>query len=202
MLTAIAVGALLGAAVGGSALALPPGTSTGPSTTTAPYILPVAGGVSIESLLTVGDGAASNGYRMVGIPDGLGMIRQGANLVLYANQEIGDTGSPNFTPLGIPRRHGQAGAFVSRWVIDPNTLRFKECSDWINPGVQYWDYPSGTYVTSGAEFADGAAQNAWFLRFCSGTLSDPDLFYNPTTGAGWKGQIYFANEESGDNGRA
>jgi hypothetical protein len=139
---------------------------------------------------------------MVGIPDGLGMIRQGANLVLYANQEIGDSGSPNFTPLGIPRRHGQAGAFVSRWVIDPNTLRVKEGSDWINPGVLFWDYPSGSYVTSGARFADGAAQNPFFLRFCSGTLSDPGIFYNATTRAGWHGQIYFANEEAGDAGRA
>jgi hypothetical protein len=139
---------------------------------------------------------------MVGIPDGLGMIRQGANLVLYANQEIGDSGSPNFTPLGIPRRHGQAGAFVSRWVIDPNTLRVKEGSDWINPGVQFWDYPSGSYVTTGARFADSAAQNPFFLRFCSGTLSDPGIFYNATTGAGWHGQIYFANEEAGDVGRA
>src|SRR5262245_30832366 len=57
-------------------------TGTGPSTNTDPYVLPVADGVHISSLLTVGD-AAGNGYQMVGIPDGLGMIRQGANLVLY-----------------------------------------------------------------------------------------------------------------------
>jgi hypothetical protein len=177
-------------------------TSTGPSTSTAPYVLPIADGVHIKSILTVGDGSASNGYKMVGIPDGLGMIRQGANLVLYANQEIGDSGTPNFTPLGIPRRHGQAGAFVSRWVIDPATLRVKEGSDWINPGVRFYDYLSGEYVTSGARFADSAAQNPYFLRFCSGTLSDPGIFYNESTKAGYKGQVYFANEESGDNGRA
>jgi hypothetical protein len=124
----------------GPTLAVGPTTTTGPSTTTPPYVLPVAGGVQIESILTVGDaGGASNGYEMVGIPDGLGMIRQGANLVLYMNQEIGDSGAPNFTPLGITRRHGQAGAYVSRWVIDPSTLRVKEGSDWINPGVRTWD---------------------------------------------------------------
>ena len=197
---ALLVGATLGL-MPVAAQAAPPGTATGPSTTTQPYVLPIADGVQITSLLTVGDGAAGNGYRMVGIPDGLGMIRQGANLVLYANQEIGDSGAPNFTPLGIPRRHGQAGAFLSRWVIDPTTLRFKEGSDWINPGVSFYDYPSGAYVTSGARFADSANQNPFLLRFCSGTLSDPDLFYNPATKAGYKGQIYFANEEAGDNGR-
>jgi hypothetical protein len=191
---------MLAGVIGTPALAADP-VSTGPSTTTLPYILPIAPGVSIKSLLTVGDGAAGNGYRMVGIPDGLGLIRQGANLVLYSNHELGDTGSPNFTPLGITRRHGQAGAFVSRWVIDPATLRFKEGSDWINPGVQFYDYPSGDYVSSGARFADSATQNSWFLRFCSGTLSDPGQFWNASSGNGYRGQIYFANEESGDNGR-
>jgi hypothetical protein len=178
-------------------------TAIGPSSATAPYVLPVADGVHITSLLTVGDaGAASNGYEMVGIPDGLGMIRQGANLVLYMNHEIGDSGAPNFTLLGIPRRHGQRGAFVSRWVIDPTTLGVKEGSDWINPGVRFWDYPTGSYVTSGARFANSAAQTDYLFRFCSGTLSDPGIFYNPATKAGDKGQVYFANEESGDNGRS
>src|SRR6478752_6607855 len=199
-MAAAGVALLLVAAIGAPVNAASP-TAKGPSTTTNPYVLPIADGVHITSLLTVGDGAASNGYRMVGIPDGLGLIRQGANLVLYANQEIGDSGSPNFAPLGIARRHGQAGAFVSRWVIDPQTLRFKEGSDWINPGTQFYDYPSGDHVTSGARFADEAAQNAHFLRFCSGTLSDPGQFWNAETGNGWKGQIYFANEEAGDNGR-
>ena len=170
-------------------------TTTGPNTTTAPYVLPVADGVHVTSLLTVGDaGSANNGYELVGIPDGMGMIQQGHNLVLYLNHELRDA-------QGIARRHGQTGAFVSRWVIDPETLAVKEGSDWINPGVQFWDYPSASYVTSGARWADGTLQDATFGRFCSGTLSDPDLFYNESTKHGWKGQIYFGNEEDGDNGR-
>jgi Alkaline phosphatase PhoX len=199
---AAAIGAALAlaGAVGGSAAAAS-SIGRGPSTTTDPFILPIADGTHITSLLTVGDGAATNGYKMVGIPDGLGMIQQGANLVLYSNHEIGDSGSLNFTPLGIPRRHGQAGAFVSRWVIDPATLRVKEGSDWINPGIRFYDYPSAAYVTSGARFANSAAQNPFFLRFCSGTLSDPGQFYNSSTRTGYMGQIYFANEEAGENGR-
>ena len=59
----------------GDGLRRPGGTSTGPNTTTKPYVLPVGDGVSVTSLLTVGDGAASNGYEMVGIPDGLGLVR-------------------------------------------------------------------------------------------------------------------------------
>jgi hypothetical protein len=177
-------------------------TETGPSTETAPYILPVADGVHIRSLLTVGDaGAASNGYEMVGIPDGLGVFQQGANLVVYMNQEIG-TDRVTGAPLGIVRRHGEAAAFVSRWVIDPATGRVKDGSDLINPGVRYWDYPSGSYATSGARWADSATQATFFNRFCSGTLSDDDLFYNAATKAGYKGQLYFGNEEGGDSGRA
>ena len=194
--TAVGAALMLASAIGAPAIAAS-STARGPSTTTDPYVLPIADGVHITSLLTVGDGAADNGYRMVGIPDGLGMIRQGANLILYSNHELADSPSVQ----GITRRHGHAAAFVSRWVIDPATLRFKEGSDWINPGVQYWDYPSGSYVTSGARYADSAVQDLTFGRFCSGTLSDPGIFYNTSTGNGWKGQIYFANEEDGENGR-
>jgi hypothetical protein len=171
-------------------------TTRGPSSATDPYVLPVADGITITSLLTVGDaGSASNGYEMVGIPDGLGAIRQGANVVLYANQELRDT-------QGIARRHGQTGAFVSRWVIDPVTLEVKEGADWINPGVRFWDYPSGAYVTAGARFADETPQDATFGRFCSGTLSDPGQFFNESAGSGYRGLIYFGNEEDGDVGRS
>ena len=171
-------------------------TARGPSTTTDPYVLPVADGVHITSLLTVGDaGAAANGYEMVGVPDGLGIMRQGANLVLTMNHELRDA-------QGIVRRHGQTGAFDSRWVIDPATLLVKEGSDLINPGVLYWDYPTSRYVTTGARFANGTLQDLPFGRFCSGTLSDPGIFYNATTRTGWQGQIYFGNEEDGDSGRS
>lgn len=189
------LGSTLIAALGVSPTAAASTTATGPSTTTGPYVLPVADSVHITSLPTVGEsGAASNGYEMVGIPDGSGLIRQGANLVAYLNHELRDN-------LGIVRRHGQRGAFVSRFVIDPATFRVMSGSDWINPGTRYWDYPSGTYVTTGATFVGGAVQDLAFGRFCSGTLSDPGAFYNGATGAGWKGQIYFANEEDGDDGR-
>jgi Alkaline phosphatase PhoX len=197
VVTAVGAALVLASAIGAPASAAS-STARGPSTTTDSYVLPVADGIHITSLLTVDDGAASNGYQMVGVPDGLGMIRQGANLVLYSNQELADSPSVQ----GITRRHGQAAAFVSRWVIDPATLRFKEGSDLINPGVQYWDYPSASYVTSGARYADSTFQDLTLGRFCSGTLSDPGVFYDESTKTGYQGQIYFANEEDGDNGRA
>ena len=89
-----------------------PETVTGPTSSAAPYVLPVAPGVSITSLLTVGDSPAGSGYRMVGIPDGLGARPLGrGRLEVLVNHELRDT-------LGIPA-HGQAGAFVSRWTLNP-----------------------------------------------------------------------------------
>jgi hypothetical protein len=66
----------------------------------------------------------------------------------------------------------------------------KRGSDLIRRGVRYWDYPSASYVTTGAQYKDGSPQNDAFSRFCSGTL--------------WGGgdrTIWFANEENGDGGR-
>lgn len=168
----------------------------GPSTTTDPYVLPVADGVHITSLLTVNDdGAAGNGYEMVGIPDGIGVTTEGTNLVAFMNHELRDN-------QGITRRHGQRGAFVSRLEIDPGTLAVTEGSDLIDPGVTFYDYPTGNYVTSGARFADNAVQDLTFGRWCSSTLSDPGLFWSDSKKVGYTGQLYFGNEEDGDVGRA
>src|SRR5215510_3817395 len=84
---------LKGAAAGGSALLLqhvglgaPNGS--GPSTTTPSYVLPsIPQGVKLTPILTTGD-AAGNGYRMVGIPDGLGALGNGQTFTLLMNHEI------------------------------------------------------------------------------------------------------------------
>ena len=171
-------------------------TATGPSTTTSPYVLPVADGVHITSLLTVNDaGSAGNGYELVGLPDGIGVTIEGDSVVAFVNHELRDT-------QGIARRHGQRGAFASRLEIDPETLAVTNGSDLVDPGVLFWDYPTARYVTSGARFADGAAQDPTFGRWCSSTLSDPGLFYSESKNIGYTGQIYFGNEEDGDNGRS
>lgn len=41
----------------------------------------------------------------------------------------------------------------------------------------------------------------YFLRFCSGTLTDPGQLFDRDDKVGYKGQLYLANEENGDNGR-
>jgi hypothetical protein len=169
-------------------------TGTGPSTTVQPYVLPIADGVDTTSLLTVGNLNADDGYRMVGIPDGLGAYRDGEDLIVLENQELPEA-------AGTVRRHGQKGAFVSRFVIDPATGRVKSGSDLIAPGVQYWDYPAGTYAAAPVRPADATTgHSAAFTRFCSGSLTFPGQLLHGSKG--YDGQLYFANEESGDEGRA
>jgi hypothetical protein len=204
-LRALALAGLFALATAATAIAAPGGTSTGPNTETAPYVLPVGDGVSVRSLLTVGDGAASNGYEMVGIPDGLGLVRP-------------EPGSDDFTLLmnhelrgnqGVARRHGRIGAFVSELEIDSETFEVEQGSDLIDPGVRYWNYLTQSYgllpSPGGVNPRDPSdtflAQTAEFQRFCSSSITEWKQLFNPSTGKGFKGQIYFANEENGDEGR-
>ena len=201
---AVAAAALLGAA---PALASrdDDGTSRGPSTTVDPYVIPLADGVSTTSLLTVDDRPASDGYRMPGIPDGIGIFGRhgrGRGFSLVMNHELRPTD-------GAVRRHGQKGAFVSRLRIDRRSLEVTEGVDHIDPGVQYWDYVTQQYrpapSSGGANPREAGdvfpAQSAAFNRFCSGTLSAPGQLYDERSGRGYGGQLYFANEEGGDEGR-
>ena len=106
------------------------GTSVGPSTSQEPYLLPSIAGAKTVSILTVGDSV--QGYRMVGIPDGLGAFISGhKQFTLLMNHEI-TTGVP-----GIVRAHGSNGAFVSRWTIDTETLKVLKGQDHTRRPTRY-----------------------------------------------------------------
>jgi hypothetical protein len=173
------------------ALAEKPGIteSMGPSTETPPYVLPVAPGVRTSSLLTVGD--IVHGYKMAGIPDGLGAYRNDGNrLTLLMNHELAAT-------AGATHAHGQKGAFVSEWSIDRKSFAVDAGRDLIQPGVNYWNYDTSSYSLA----ASGPFGQA-FARFCSDTLSDPGQLLNEDSGNGYDGQLFFPNEENGENGRS
>lgn len=172
------------------------------SSATESYLVASASGVHLFSLLTVGDEkAADNGYEMVGIPDGLGArLDENGKVVLNMNHEL-----PAGT--GIPRLHGERGAFVSRLEIDPASKGVEAGADLIQPGVLYYDYLTNSFsdnAPAAGVRSDGKAFPAYnnqFSRFCSSSLTDPGQLFNGLTGKGYLGQIYFANEESGDEGR-
>ena len=122
-----------------------PISDTGPNTVTKPYVIPVAAGVHIKSLLTVDDaGAAADGYELTGIPDGLGAMADGRHgFKLFMNHE--------FTAAqGGVHRHGQKGAYVSTFRIDSKTFEVEEGMDTIDPGVRFWDYVASRYGAVGS----------------------------------------------------
>lgn len=204
-LRAFALAVLIVVGTAATAIAAPGGTSTGPNTGTKPYVLPVGDGVSVKSLLTVDDGSASNGYKMAGIPDGLGLVPSETgsdDFTLLMNQELRGT-------QGVIRKHGKIGAFVSELEIDSDTYEVEQGRDLIDADVRYWNYATQTYgptpSPAGVNPRDPSdtflAQTAEFNRFCSSSITEWGQLYNRSSKNGYKGQVYFANEENGDEGR-
>jgi hypothetical protein len=172
-----------------SVKAASPGAVTGPSSSQSPYVLRAQPGVVTMSVLSAGDAVnfKSDGltpYRMVGIPDGLGAFDNGdGTFTLLMNQELGAT-------AGAVRDHGFKGAFVSRWVIDKETLTVLHGEDLIKNAFS-WDVATKSYVPVKTAFA----------RFCSADLA-PSAFYDASTGLGYNGHIFLNGEENGAEGRA
>jgi hypothetical protein len=178
---ALAVAAVAVAATA-AGVALAAATSTGPSSSESPYVVPTAPGVETKSIITVGD-AADNGYRMAGIPDGLGAFdNYDGTFTLLMNHELR-------AGAGAVRAHGSNGAFVSKWTIDKQSLRVLKGEDLIKK-VMLW---------SGASYTAGTTS---FSRFCSADLPFPTALYNPRTGNGYAGRLYLNGEETGREGRA
>ncbi len=161
---------------------------TSPNSSTMPYMAPSISEVSLNSLLTVGD-AANNGYRMVGIPDGLGAFDNGnGKFTLLMNHELGST-------VGIARAHGVKGSFVSKWVINKSDMTVESGSDLIQ-NVKLWNGSSyDTYNSSNP-------QTAPFYRFCSADLPATTSLFNATSGKGTQDRIFFNGEEGGGADRA
>src|SRR5215510_7301669 len=124
------------------------------ATGTRSYVLPSRPGVYIKPILTTGD--AVNGYRMCGIPDGLGALDRGDAFELFVNHEI-TIGAP-----GIVRAHGSNGAFVSRWIIDRRSLRVLKGEDLTKSANDVHQWNGSSYFTG---------TTVW-QRLCSADLHD------------------------------
>jgi len=160
----------------------------GPSSSQNPYLLSSDSHVYTESLLTAGDGV--NGYKMVGIPDGLSAFDNGdGTFTVLMNQELGATS-------GAVRAHGATGAFISEWVFDKTTLQVLSGKDLIHD-VWLYDPATHSYVDHNAANSPVA-----FNRFCSADLPEEGAFYNAETGLGFNGRLFLNGEEGGVEGRA
>jgi hypothetical protein len=168
--------------IGGPTLLLPrkaaAARNIGPSTATEAYLVPSVPGVELRAILSVGD--SIGGYRMVGVPDGLGAFRtRGNEFCLLMNHELGATS-------GIVRAHGSKGSFVSRWTIDRKSLKVLSGRDFSpTPNHVYtWDPPTHAYLQG---------TTVW-QRFCSGDLAAPGAFF--AAGKGTRERVYLAGEET------
>ncbi|MBU6228311.1 MAG: hypothetical protein KGQ93_01285, partial [Cyanobacteria bacterium REEB459] len=158
-------------------------TLTGPSSSQTPYVIPAASatGVKVTSILTTGD-APSNGYKMVGIPDGLGAFDNlDGTFTLLMGHELGST-------TGAVRAHGGKGAFISSWVINKSDLSVVSGGDLIQK-VYNWDVATQRSATTTSTIT--------FNRFCSADLPEVSAFYNPLTGLGTQARIFMNGEEGG-----
>ncbi|QWG21855.1 hypothetical protein KMZ93_17890 [Bradyrhizobium sediminis] len=161
----------------------------GPSSSQTPYLLSSDSHVYVESLLTAGDSVG--GYRMAGIPDGLGAFDNGnGTFTVLMNHEIPAS-------QGVARAHGGTGAYVSEWVFDSTTLQVLSGRDLIH---DVWLYDATTHG-----YVDHNAANSpvSFNRFCSADLADQTAFYSASTGLGFNdGRLFLDGEEGGVEGRA
>ncbi len=170
------LGAIIGASITGGAIA-----ATGPGSSASPYLSGVAVGVDFTSILTVGD-AAPTGYKMAGIPDGLGAYDNlDGTFSVLMHHELG-------AGLGAVRAHGASGSFVSIWTIKKSDLGVIAGRDLITT-ANIWN---------GSGYSAAATS---FARFCSADLAPTTGLYNAFSGLGTSARLLFSGEENGASGR-
>ena len=148
-------------------------------------------GVTFKTIISCNE-AAQNGYKMAGIPDGLGAFDNGnGTFTVLMNHEISNS-------LGVKRAHGSKGSFVSKWVIRKSDLKVLSGSDLMQT-AKLWNGSSYNSYTSANNNDQSIAR---FSRFCSADLPEVAGFYNSNTGKGTQERIFMNGEESGAEGRA
>lgn len=164
--------------------------TTGQSSSQPPYLIPTIANARFTSILSVGDEAG--GYKMVGVPDGLGAFdNNNGTFTLVMNHEFPSTTS------GATHAYGSKGSFVSKWIINKADLSVVSGSD-LTHTVNLWDPVNSSYQTYTSSFPSPLAA---FGRFCSGDLAAVSAFYNAATGLGTQERMIMNGEETGNEGR-
>lgn len=166
-------------AIGAVALVAVATTVAGPK---APeYAVSRDGGYETKVLLSVGDQVRETSdtkkkYQLVGIPDGLGAVKDGDDTLVYMNHEFVSTVKTQPVIDGPLYK----GSFVSKWVLKTNGK--------VESGERAYDtvYVGNTLIGPAAEDVAGNTTRP-FSRLCSGSLG--------TQADGFTLPIYFAGEE-------
>lgn len=170
--------------------------ATGPSSSRSPYLVPLDERVSFTSILTTGDTVndadrpgPDRSFRMAGTPDGIGAYdnNDGTFTILMDHEFQARSGAL--------RDHGATGSFVSKLVVDKDTLKVVSGDDLVEQVLVY-DPATGDY-------RPGVGGERQFDRLCSGDLADQSafLFEGPRGDLGYEGRILLNGEESSSAGK-
>lgn len=175
------------------------------------YMEPVASGVELTPILTAGDKVG--GVQWQGVPDGIGVLRDGNGLVLLVNHEL----SASSKAANAQKRAGggASAATVSAVNVDPATKSVTAVRDLLG-SVAWFDYSTGQYSSKPVAPAGAAKEDEFktplhttaLNRFCSSHLAKAgDLAYRTKVDGkdvtyGFTGPVYFTGEEGGDESRA
>lgn len=162
--------------------------------------------VTLTPFLTAGDLVGS--YVVPGIPDGFGAEKlPDGNLRLITNHEWS---ASNTVAAGRNSANGSSGgSFMSEAIYNPKTGEVESMTDFIREIVWY-DYikddhsnaPKGPFGAAAKDSFGTENHSRLLNRFCSATLTDSDMFFDAKSGLGYKGSVFLAGEEGGDESRA
>ena len=180
--------------------------SAAPANAAAPvYVEAVASSATLTPFASAGDMVGT--YLVPGIPDGLGVIKNGNSLRIITNHEWSAT---NAVAAGRTTAGGLvSGSFLSDMTYDLKTQKVTKAVD-LFKDVVWYDYKTGKYgntpgAPAGAEVKDsyGALNHSYLLnRFCSGALAPVGTFFDKASGYGFNDAVFLAGEEGGDESRA
>lgn len=175
------------------------------------YVEPVAAGAALKVLATSGD--KFGGVQFPGVPDGIGVLRDGKNAVILVGHEL-SASSP--VAAGLSRANGAASAStVSALNLDTTTKSVTAARDLLS-SVVWYDYSTKSASATPTAPAGAAAKDEYgtpnhskaLNRFCSSHVTQPgELSYRVKgkdgsfTKYGYTGAAYFTGEEGGDESR-
>ena len=175
------------------------------------YVEPVASGVVLDVLATSGDSVG--GYLLPGVPDGIGVLKDGGNLTVFMNHEL----SASDKLASTQQRAGGAAtaATISALNLDRSARAITGGAEAIK-AITWFDYATGQYASKPVAPAGAAAKDQYgtpqhttaLNRFCSAHMAQPgDLAFRTTVNGkpvtyGYTGPVFFTGEEGGDESRA
>lgn len=169
------------------------------------YMEPVAPSVSLTPFLTSGDVIGS--YQIPGIPDGLGVLKDGNRLRILTNQEW--SASNSIASVRNSAGGQTKGSFISELTYNLNKEVVTQAKDFITDVVWY-NYVNGSYGKYGSAPLGASATDSYgtpnhgmlLNRFCSSTLAPAGTFYDKKTKTGYADPVYLTGEEGSDESRA